>query len=82
MRHRLPKIGPPLAEVVVDVNGLQACCGRPALEGRQALGHGLGLGYESFGAWEGQIVDDVNEQQGRSGDRYSDGSFAAAHGQR
>ena len=64
----LAKVGAPLPEVVIDVNRGHTCSAGAPLQRGQPDCHWLGLGDQSLGPLEGQIVDDVDQQQGRSRD--------------
>ena len=69
MRYRVSEVGPPLTEVVVDIEARYACGRGPALQGSQPHSHGLRLSHEGAGALEIEIIDDVDKEKRRSSGR-------------
>src|SRR5687767_11607194 len=79
MRDGSTKIGPPLPEVVVDVDRWHAGGRGAALETRERRGHRFRLLDKGFGTVERQIVDHVDQQERRPCDRDDNRSLAPAH---
>ena len=69
------EIRPPPAEIVIDIYRRYAGCRRPTLETRQRRGHRFRLADEGFGAVEGEIVDNVNQQERCAGNGYAHDLF-------
>ena len=66
MRDRLAKIRAPFAEVVVDVDGRDARPDRTPSEHGEAARHRFRLLDQGLGPFERQVIDDVNQQEGRA----------------
>ena len=66
MSDGLPKVGAPLAEVVIDVDDGHAGISGLAFECHKPARHRFGLFDEGPRPFECQIVDDVDEEEGRA----------------
>ena len=74
MGHGASEIRPPLSEVVIDVDGRETRRGRATFERRQSDRHRLGLRDKTLRPLECEIVDDIDQQERRVGDRNDRGA--------
>ena len=67
MAQHVLEVGLPTAKIVIDINARNPRLLRSPFQGRELCGHREGLFEQGFAVRKGEIIDDINEEQGYGG---------------
>jgi hypothetical protein len=58
------KVGLPAAKILIDINARNPRLLRAAFQGRNLFGHREGLFAQGFARRKGEVINNINEEQG------------------
>src|SRR4026208_2549499 len=65
--QHMRKVGLPAAKIIIDINARNTALRGSSFQRRDPLGHRQSVVQQCFPAWKGEIIDDINQEEGHGG---------------